>query len=860
VGSNSAGTAFGTQQTFTTAAVPTPTVVTLPATGVTATNATLNGTVNPNQLATFAYFQYGLTTNYGNFTATNSLPAANATLSFSSLISGLVPGAAYHYRLVAGNAFSTVMGLDQATEGPQVFTGAEPGQGLDLQGTFLYAVNLSGEPGAGLIGDANFTADNVSGVTITTPGNQLNSSYNWASPDFGPTTNGLRLTQVMSQDRWTGTVLTINLAGLQVGTSYRLQLLFIESYDDRVFNVAVNGTTIVPNFRILDYGPMGTPVVIPYVFTAASTNALIQLGGGTGGTDNFPQMSGFTLGVESQSVATLPASGINLTSATLNGTVNPNGAATIAYFQYGLTTSYGGFSATNILPATNVTLSVSDVISGLTPGATYYYQLVGSNSLGTVFGAQGTFTAATPLAPTVATLPAGSTTGTSATLNGTVNPNGAATTVYFQYGLTTSYGSFTVTNILPATNVTLLVSNMIGGLTQGMTYYYQLVGSNSAGINFGAQNTFTTLNPLAPEVTTLPASGVAGTSATLNGTVNPHDLAAIAYFQYGLTTNYGSFTAATNLPATNVTFSVSNLISGLMLGEAYHFRLVASNALGTVLGLDQSIGLISPRVFTGAEPGQGLDLQGSFLYAVNLGGDPGAGLIGDANFTAETVSGVTITAPGDTLNNSDGWADLDFGTTTNGLRLAQVMSDIRWTGSPAVLTINLAGLQVGASYRLQLLFTETYDDRVFNVAVNGATIVQNFRLLDYGPMGTPIVIPYVFTAASTNALIELGGGVGGNDNNPQISGFTLETLSSVTLTPFRIIQPTKLADGTFQLSFTNLTGASFRVFAATNVAQPTADWSSIGPATESPAGSGQFQFTDPQATNYQQRFYRVTSP
>jgi hypothetical protein len=842
-----------------------PSVVTLSASGVTATSATLNGTVNPNRSAATAYFQYGLTTNYGSFSATTSLPPTNATFSLSELISGLVPGALYHYRLVASNALGTVQGVDTAFAAiafapisPHVFTGAEPGQGLDLQGSFLYAVNVGSNGAPGLIGDANFTADNVPGVTITTPGGVLNTINNWASPNFGATTDGLRLTQVMSSIRWTATpgILTVNLTGLQVGADYRLQLLFIESGYDRTFNVNVNGTTIVPDFRMLDYGPSGTPVVVPYVFTSASTNALIQLGDGTVANGYNPLLCGFTLETLTNvaSVVTLSASDVTTNGATLNGTVNPNGAATAAYFQYGLTTNYGSFTVTNILPATNVTLSVSNVLSGLTPGTTYYYQLVGNNSDATVFGAQSSFTTVTTT--TVTTLPASSITATNAILNGTVNPNGAATTAYFQYGLTPSYGSFSPTNILPATNVALSVSNLLSGLTPGTTYYYQLVGSNSAGTVFGAQSSFTTLTVPIPTVTTLPANSTTPTSAILNGTVNPNGAATTAYFQYGLTTNYGSFTAATNLPGTNTTLSVSNLISGLVPDTVYHFRLVASNAFSTVLGLDQSIGLISPRVFTGAEPGQGLDLQGSFLYAVNLSGNPGVGLIGDANFTADNVSGMTLTTPGGGPNTLNNWANPNFGTTTNGLRLTQVMSAIRWT--TGILIVNLSGLQVGATYQLQLLFIETYDDRAFNVLVNGTTIVPNFRLLDYGPMGTPIVIPYVFTAASTNALIQLGGGTGGTDNSPQMSGFTLETLASVTAPNF--ISPLKVGNGTFQLSFTNLTGASFRVFAATNIAQPTAAWSLLGPATESPAGSGQFQFTDPQATNYQQRFYRVTSP
>jgi len=67
-------------------------------------------------------------------------------------------------------------------------------------------------------------------------------------------------------------------------------------------------------------------------------------------------------------------------------------------------------------------------------------------------------------------------------------------------------------------------------------------------------------------------------------------------------------------------------------------------------------------------------------------------------------------------------------------------------------------------------------------------------------------------------------------------------------------------NGPMQFQFTNLMGGSFTVFASTNVASPFITWSNLGPAVESPAGSGQFQFTDPQAANNPRRFYRVHSP
>jgi hypothetical protein len=67
-----------------------------------------------------------------------------------------------------------------------------------------------------------------------------------------------------------------------------------------------------------------------------------------------------------------------------------------------------------------------------------------------------------------------------------------------------------------------------------------------------------------------------------------------------------------------------------------------------------------------------------------------------------------------------------------------------------------------------------------------------------------------------------------------------------------------LTNGTFQFSFTNTVGALFGVLATTNPALPLINWTALGGVTE--VAAGQFQFTDPQATNTVQRFYRLLSP
>ena len=91
---------------------------------------------------------------------------------------------------------------------------------------------------------------------------------------------------------------------------------------------------------------------------------------------------------------------------------------------------------------------------------------------------------------------------------------------------------------------------------------------------------------LPPTVATAAATAVGLVSATLNGTVNPGNLPTAAWFEWGTTTNYGNFTDTNLFAATNITFALSNNLSGLAGGTTYHYRLTASNGLGVSLGAD----------------------------------------------------------------------------------------------------------------------------------------------------------------------------------------------------------------------------------------------------------------------------------
>ena len=89
-----------------------PSAATQPATAVSLTGATLNGTVNPAGDATTYHFEYGTTTTYGTSTVAQSAGSDAAPHPESAPISGLQPGSTYHYRIVATNSSGTAAGPD----------------------------------------------------------------------------------------------------------------------------------------------------------------------------------------------------------------------------------------------------------------------------------------------------------------------------------------------------------------------------------------------------------------------------------------------------------------------------------------------------------------------------------------------------------------------------------------------------------------------------------------------------------------------------------------------------------------------------------------------------------------------------
>ncbi|MDE3132314.1 MAG: hypothetical protein KGL16_14280 [Acidobacteriota bacterium] len=196
------------------------------------------------------------------------------------------------------------------------------------------------------------------------------------------------------------------------------------------------------------------------------------------------------------------------------------------------------------------------------------------------------------LAASSPTVAATATTGigqTAATLHGTVNPNGLATTYQFHYGPTSALGSVSPATAASAGSGTTATarSTRISGLSPDTTYYLQLVASNSAGSASTPIESFKTTGNPAPTTTTSPAVGVTRYSATLVGVINPSNQATAYHFDYGLTPAYGFQSASKTIPAGSTPVAISILLPGLAPGTVYHYRLVASHgATSTTYGAD----------------------------------------------------------------------------------------------------------------------------------------------------------------------------------------------------------------------------------------------------------------------------------
>ena len=262
------------------------------------------------------------------------------------------------------------------------------------------------------------------------------------------------------------------------------------------------------------------------------------------------------------SVTTLPATSVTACSATLNGTVNPNGNSTTAWFEWGTTTACSNSTVPETVTPGATDVQLTNQISSLLPLTTYHFRLRATNSVGADTGTDMSFITLAPPS-------------TNANLSGLVLSSGPLTPAFGP--AVTNYTAYVPnpTNSVIATptsadaNATIRVRVNGGGFSAVASGAASAplalnVGTNFIDVAITAQdlvtsNTYRLTLPRADgptAVATSPATNVINDTAALMGTVTPNGWPTTVWFEWGTVPMYWHQTPPVSVGSTTVPVSL----------------------------------------------------------------------------------------------------------------------------------------------------------------------------------------------------------------------------------------------------------------------------------------------------------------
>ncbi|MDB6024944.1 MAG: hypothetical protein JWM68_1167 [Verrucomicrobiales bacterium] len=607
-----------------------PTVMTLAATGVSNTVAQLNGTVNPNFYATTAWLEWGLyAANNTNSTALVSVGNGSSSVSVTNVLSGLTPGVTYHVRIAASNIWGVARGKDVSFVSPAVALNGAASVTNECHAAFTDSGATVAVRPLALAGGGNHNVALKSDGTVVAWGNSADGRTNTAGlSNVVDVAAGFEHSLALKRD---GTVVAwgknaylqtnvpaglSNVVAIAAGNTHSLALKSngtVTGWGDND-----NSTTIIPPASVANAVAVaagewfsvalkssGTVVAWGYNDSNNQTNVP------TGLTNVVAISSGRTHSIALKSDGTVIGWG-----NTANGRTNTAGLSNVVAIAAGgshnLVLKRDGTVIAwgdNSQGQTNVPTSLSNVVA-IAAGDLHSLAL---KSDGTIVG-WGLLSFGITNPP--GNLP---TFSSVVTVSGTFNTNNAPGTYALNYTATNVLGgSNTVSRTIVVQDTVKPVLTMLGNspitnslnvafVDPGATALDACAGSVSVSTNstvnvsvpgsytvtYTATDSFSnTTNVVrtvvvagSPIVTTLPATGVSNSVATLHGTVIPNGLTTAVWFEWGL-----SASSTTNITSTwyagNVSFSVpiNDTVSGFTAGLTYYYRTVATNSLGVVRG------------------------------------------------------------------------------------------------------------------------------------------------------------------------------------------------------------------------------------------------------------------------------------
>jgi hypothetical protein len=506
------------------------------ATAVTGTTATFNGELNPGASATTGYeFTYNTNGSCTEGPVTESgVEATGQAIKVSTPVTGLEGSTEYTFCLVATNseaettsgaplkfktsaaapvvALGGILGLTPITASVFEFLDAEsqPTSCVYEYGTTTaYGSSVPCEP-------ATLGGPGQQFVVAAFAGLEAGTTYHYRivatnltgetkGPDAELTTLPLEA-PIVDGESVTGLSSTDAMLNAQVNPNYQ-ETTYAFEY---ATNEALSGATTVSGTNALppEFGDQPASADIgdglqphtTYYYRIVATN-------GTGPTQG-PVEHFTTLAVPT--VTTGETQSATRTTATLSSTVNPSGVPTTYHFAYIDQAAYeaavaksaanpyaeGGRTPETAVGSDSTQHGVGPlVVSELRPGVAYHYAVVATNSVGTVFGPDATFTTTPPTPPIASTGAAIAVTQLSAALTGTVDTRGLQSTLQFEFGASPYSGSLVPASVIAGSGSgsTLGISTFFPNNLQPATiYYYRAVATNADGTSYGTEQSFTT--------------------------------------------------------------------------------------------------------------------------------------------------------------------------------------------------------------------------------------------------------------------------------------------------------------------------------------------------------------------------------
>src|ERR1035437_3442232 len=505
---NSVGTAYGNDVTFTTTLIVVATLTTTVVSSITLTTAVSGGNIISDGGGTITARGTCWAT-AANPTITDSKTTdGTGTGTFTSNLTGLSAGTTYHVRAYATNSAGTAYGNDLSF----ATTATLP----TLTTTAVTSITLT-------------TA--VSGGTITSNGGTL---ITVSGICWGTTTNP-SITGSHSTDGTTTGSFTSNLTGLSAGDTYHVRAYATNS--------------------------AGTAYGNDVSFTTTTTVATLT--------------------------TAVPTS-ITLTTAVSGRTITSNGGALITVSGICWGTALNPSITDSHSTDGTATGSFTSNLTGLSAGTTYHIRAYATNSAGTAYGNDVSFTTTTTVA-TLTTAAITSITLTTAVSGGTITSNGGALiTVSGICWATTPNPVATGSHTTDGTATGSFTSNLTG-LSAGTTYHVRAYATNNAGTGYGNDVLFTTTTaPSVPTLTTTAVTSIATTTAVSGGTITSNGGALITVSGICWSTSVTPTVAGSHSTDGTSTGSFSSTMTGLSSGTTYYVRAYATNSAGTAYGNQQS--------------------------------------------------------------------------------------------------------------------------------------------------------------------------------------------------------------------------------------------------------------------------------